>query len=76
MDSKEECTKIRLTVPYMRGISEALSQVFCCHAVATSMKPHLSPKRMLVHPKDKCTPQNSGVVYQVPCKDCECIYTG
>ena len=41
------------------------------------MKPHLTLKRILVHPKDKCRPQqNSGVVYQVPCKDCECIYTG
>ena len=40
------------------------------------MKPHMTPKRMLVHPKDKCTPQkNSVVVYQVPCKDCQYVYT-
>ena len=32
---------------------------------------------MLVHPKDKHTPQESaGVVYQIPCKDCPNIYTG
>ena len=40
------------------------------------MKPHLTLKRMLVHLKDKCTSQeNSGVVYQVPSKDCQDIYT-
>ena len=40
------------------------------------MKLHLTLKRMLVHPKDKCTPQeNSFVVYQVPCKACQCFYT-
>ena len=34
-------------------------------------------KKTLVHPKDKCTPQeNSGVVYHVSCKDCQCISTG
>ena len=41
------------------------------------MKPHLTFKRMLVHLKDKRTPQeNAGVVYQVPCKDCPSVYTG
>ena len=47
------------------------------HGVAMSMKLHLTLKRMLVHPKDKCTPQkNLDVVYQVPCKDCRDDYTG
>ena len=51
--------------------------VFCHHGVGTAMKPHLTLKRMLVHPKEKRTPQeNTGVVYQVPCKDCPCVYTG
>ena len=41
------------------------------------MKPHMTLKRMLVHRKDKCTPQeNVGVVYQVPFTDCLCVYTG
>ena len=66
------CTKIRVTLPYISRISKALSQVFFhCHGVATSMKLHMTLKRMLVHPKDKCTPQeNLGVMYHVPC-----IYT-
>ena len=41
------------------------------------MKPHLTLKRMLLHPKDKRTPQeNTGVVYQVPSKDFPYVYTG
>ena len=42
-----------------------------------AMKPHLTFKRTLVHPKDKRTPQeNAGVLYHVPCKDCLGVYTG
>ena len=53
-------TKTRVTIPYVKGVSKAFS-----HSVATTMKPHLTPKRMLVHPKDKRTPQeNAGVVYR------------
>ena len=50
-------TKPTVTIPYVKGVSEALSWVFCHHGVAMDMKPHLTPKRMLVHPKDKRTPQ-------------------
>ena len=40
------------------------------------MKAHMTLKRMLVYPKDKCTPQeNSGVMYEVQCKDCQHSYT-
>ena len=49
--SKDQCTKIRVTFPYVRGLSEALSLVFHCHGVAMSMKPHLILKRMLVIPR-------------------------
>ena len=54
-----------------------MSWVFHHHVVATLMKPHLTLMRILALPKDKHTPQeNSGIVYQVPCKDCHYIYTG
>ena len=70
-------TKTIVTIPYVEGVSEALSQVFRRHSVVTPIKPHLTLKRMLVNPKDKRTPQeNARVVHQVPCKDCPCMYTG
>ena len=66
-----------VTILYVKGVSEALSRVFWCHGASMTMKPHMTPKRMLVHPKDKRTPQeNAGVVHQVPCKYCPCVYTG
>ena len=41
------------------------------------MKPYMTLQTMLVHPKEKCTPQgDSCIVYQAPCKDCQYIYTG
>ena len=66
-----------VTIPYVKGVSKALSSVFQRHGVATAMKPHVTLTRMLVHPKDKRTPQeNAGVVYQFPCKDSPGVYTG
>ena len=37
---------------------------------------HMTLKRMRVNPKDKHSQENAGVVYQVPCTDCPCVYTG
>ena len=75
-DSKDTSTKTGVTLLNIRGVSEALSRVFYHHRVAMWMKLHLKLKRMLVHLKDKRTPQNLGVVYQVPYKDCKDICTG
>ena len=66
-----------MTIPCVKGVSEAPSRVFHHHGVATAMKPHLTLKRILIYPKDKRTTQeNTGVVYEVPCKDCPRVYTG
>ena len=66
MDSKDKSTKSRVTLPYGRGSSEALSRVFHQHGVVTSMKLHLTLKRIPVRPKDKHTLlEHSGVMYQL-----------
>ena len=76
-DREDSKIKTSVTIPYIKGLSEALSRMFHRHGVAISMKPHLTIKRMLVHPKDKRSLQeNSGMVYQIPCKDCPKVYTG
>ena len=44
---------------------------------AVAMKPHQALRRLLVHPKDKRSPQDTAsVIYQIPCKDCTKVYTG
>ena len=76
-DSKENSTKTRVTLPYVRGVSEAWHQVFHHHGVAKSMKQNMTFKTLLVHPKDNCTLQeNAAIVYQVLCKDYPCVYIG
>ena len=61
----------------LKWVSEALSWLFYPHVVAMAIKPHLALKRMRVHQNNKRTPQeNAWVVYQVPCKDYPCVYTG
>ena len=69
--------KARVTIPYVKGLSETLQRVFRRHGVATTLRPHKTLKQMLVHPKDKREPRDtSGVVYQIPCSDCSKVYTG
>ena len=73
-DDDDKDMRTTVTIPYVKGVSEALGHH---HGVAMAMKPHLTLKRMLVHLKDKRTPQeNAGVVYQIPCKYCPGVYTG
>ena len=56
-------TKLMVTIPYVRGVSEALQITFKRHGVATAMKEYKTLKQLLVHPKDKQPAQNSGVWY-------------
>ncbi len=47
------------------------------HGVAVAMKPHMTLRRLLVHPKDRNETRDiSEVVYKIPCKNCESVYIG
>ena len=77
MKEQEKEKRARVTIPYVKGVSETLQRVFKRHGVTTTLKPHKTLKQLLVHPKDKRTPHNTaGVVYQIPCKDCTQVYVG
>ena len=68
---------IQVTMPYVQGVSEVLQRVLKRFGVSAALKPHLTLKRLLVHPKDKRVPQDTaGVVYEIPCKDCDKVYVG
>ena len=62
---KKEESKIRgmVVIPYVKGVSEAVSRVFRKHGVTTAMRPLHTLRRLLVHPKDK----------QEKEKICECV---
>ena len=66
-----------VTMSYVRNVSEALKRSFRRYGVAAAMKPHHTLRQLLVHLKDKRTPQHmAGVVYSIPCTDFLNMYVG
>ena len=67
----------RVTIPYVQGQSEAIRRVLQGLYIQTSFAPATSLRRILSHPKDPVPSSNkSGVVYQIPCADCNKSYIG
>ena len=47
------------------------------YGVATAMRPHTTPRRLLVHPQDKVESAEQGeLLYQIPCNNCGAEYVG
>ena len=42
-----------VTIPYIQGVTEKIQHIFREHQVAAAVKPYLSLRKLLVHPKDK-----------------------
>ena len=73
----EEKSKGLVVIPYIEGLTERLSRVYKKHGFSTAMKPYITLRRMLVHPKDKRDPlQTADSVYEIPCKSCSKTYIG
>ena len=66
-----------VVLPYINKLSEQLASVFKRYNVGTAMKPIKNIRSIIVHPKDKIEKENkTGVVYQIPCTNCEKTYIG
>ena len=64
-------------IPYVNQTSERIAKVFKKYGVTSVMKPPNSIRQKLVHPKDKILKEkSSGVVYQIPCRNCSASYIG
>jgi len=75
--SQKKETKSRATViiPYMKGLSEALSRILKTYRICTAVRPHSKLRNLLVHPKDRNSNEKKPeVVYKIPCKNCERVY--
>ena len=73
----KEKRKGLVVIPYKEGLTERLSRVYKKHGFSTAMKPYITLRRMLVHPKDKRDPlQTADSVYEIPCKSCYNTYIG
>ena len=74
---KHERSKGLVVTPYVKGISEPLERIYRKHNISTAMRPHMTLRKILVHPKDKREKEEqSGVVYSIPCIDCDQVYIG
>ncbi|XP_072039127.1 scavenger receptor cysteine-rich domain-containing protein DMBT1-like [Amphiura filiformis] len=73
--TSENKTRANVTLPYIEGITERVQRILRTHNIASSVKPHTSLRRFLVHPKDKvATDDKTGVIYENPCHNCQKTY--
>ena len=73
-EEKEETT---VTLPYIKGLSEALRRVLQCTNIRTVFRPCSTLRQQLMHPKDELSCfHKPNVVYSIPCKDCPATYVG
>jgi hypothetical protein len=73
---EEENLKVMCT-PYVKGLSERIEKLCAPLGVRAVFKPGRTLRRSLTKVK-KQTPQEkqTGIVYEVPCKDCDKVYVG
>ena len=72
-----ERPKTTLTLPYIRGLSEAIRRILTSLGVKVVFRPLRTLHQMLVRPKDPVPiEERKGVVYSIPCLECSSVYIG
>lgn len=72
-----QAPKGHVTLPYVQGISEAISRKIRKTGVQVHTKPINTIRSRLVAPKDKVdTLEKCGVIYHIECRDCSAAYVG
>ena len=77
INSEPEPTAVAI-VPYIQGLSESIKRILHKDlGIKTIFTPTRSLRQILSHPKDPIPMSHkSGVVYRIPCEDCEKSYVG
>ena len=58
-----------VVIPYVQGISEKISRIMKKPNISTAMRPHITLRKSLEHPKDKLgVAKTVNCVYEIPCK--------
>ena len=66
-----------LCTPFVRGVSEKLKKICTSLNIHTIFTPGCTLKQTLIKVKNHVSEEKKkAVVYQVPCKDCQQLYTG
>lgn len=67
----------RVTIPYIRDVSEAAARLLLPLGVLVAHKPVATLRNTLSKVKDKrSTGDSSNVIYKIPCQDCNKYYVG
>lgn len=65
------------TIPYVQGISERVGRILQHQGIKVAYKPIARLSNIFSKPKDKRDKlHTTGIVYKLPCKDCEFVYYG
>ena len=61
----------------MQGVSEPIKRVLAQVNIGVASKPHCMLSSVFRKPKDRIVEsEKSGLVYEIPCRDCDAIYIG
>ena len=65
------------TLPYVQGATERIQRVLGQHKIKSAVRPLRTVKQLLSRPKDSIKKEKqTGVVYAIPCSDCNAVYVG
>ena len=66
-----------VTIPYIKGTSETISQILQPYNIRVAHKPTTTLRHLLTNVKDRDEPNNrQGAVYKIKCSDCQASYIG
>ena len=69
--------KATITLPYVRGLSEPIKRMLEEVDIRVRFRLNTTLRKILVKPKDPVpVERRTGIVYQIPCKDCSQTYVG
>jgi len=69
---KESKSRGTVTIPYVKGLSEAFSRILKTYKICTAVRPYTTLRNMLVHHKDRISDEEKlEVVHKISCKNCE-----
>jgi hypothetical protein len=76
-NSQNSSNKQWISLPYIKGTSEALARKLKKHDINIAHKPSCTIRSSIVHPKERMPNMNKrNIVYKIPCRDCPQKYCG